>query len=375
MTFDVSKLKTVVVKIGTNLLGGGLPFKGLIMEAVVKELCLLKRNHQLNILIVSSGAVGCGMNALNITERPRGLPFTQAVAAVGQSTLVHYYETLFATYGEGLHAAQILLTLRDLDDRKSYLNVRNTIHALFDIGNVIPVLNENDSIAVEQLRFGDNDTLAAKVSAKISADLLIILSDVDGLYDKNPSDGGGSNLIEYVEEITPEIEGYAGDAGTEAATGGMRTKLEAARIASAAGVPVVIANGHRENIIQEVLQGVVPCTTFPASEDALSHRKRWIAFGRTTAGTLTVDEGASKALTGKGTSLLAAGIVAADGSFDVGDTVEILDQEGLAIARALVNYGIDDVLKIMGQHSDAIAAILGQKDFDEVVHRDNLVLV
>lgn len=374
MTFDVSKLKTVVVKIGTNLLGGGLPFEGLIMEAVVKELCLLKREHNLNILIVSSGAVGCGMNALGMTERPRGLPATQAVAAVGQSTLVHYYETLFAMYGKGLHAAQILLTLRDLDDRKSYLNVRNTIHSLFDIGNVIPVINENDSTAVEQLRFGDNDTLAAKVSAKISADLLFILSDVDGLYDKNPRDGGDAQLIPFVKEITAEIAACAGDAGTVTSTGGMRTKVEAARIAAAAGVPVVIASGHRENVIQGVLKGEVPCTVFAANEEALSHRKRWIAFGRRTAGSLTVDAGACKALTGQGKSLLAAGIVGAEGTFDAGDTVEIMDQDGVGIARALVNYGINDVLKIMGQQSDAIENILGEKGFDEVVHRDNLVL-
>ncbi len=375
MQFDASKLKTLVVKIGTNLLSGGMPFEGLIMEAVVKELCGLKRKYDLNIVIVSSGAVGCGMNALGMDKRPKALPLAQAVAAVGQAKLLHYYEMLFSTYGKGLHAAQILLTLSDLDDRKSYLNVRNTLHALFDLKNIVPVINENDSTATEQLRFGDNDTLSAKISAKLSADLLIILSDVDGLYDKNPAKSDSARLIAHVEKITPEMLAAAGGAGTVSSTGGMRTKLEAARIANAAGVPVVIANGHRDGIIRGVLEGSAPCTTFSATEEALSHRKRWIAFGRTVAGAVKVDEGARKALVDQGKSLLAAGITDTHGDFEAGDAVEILAPAGEPIARALVNYSSKDIRRIMGRHSDAIAKILGQKDFDEIAHRDNLVLL
>ncbi|MBI2432774.1 MAG: glutamate 5-kinase [Candidatus Hydrogenedentes bacterium] len=329
----------------------------------------------MNILIVTSGAVGCGMNMLEMTERPRGLPLKQAVAAVGQATLMHYYETLFRTYGEGLHAAQVLLTLGDLDVRGSYLNVRNTIQTLFGMKQIIPILNENDSTAVDQLRFGDNDTLAAKIAAKMNASLLIILSDVDGLYDHNPAQNSEATHIPLVEHITPEIEKYAGGAGSVTATGGMVTKLEAARIACRSGVPAVIANGHHSDIIHGVLAGAAKCTVFSPSEISIPHRKRWIAFGRATRGTLRIDDGARNAILNQGKSLLAAGIVEVEGKFDVGAAVKIRDLAGRDIARALVNYSSQDIQRIKGRKSKEITGILGQKEFDEVVHRDNLVLL
>jgi len=375
MTFPPEKLQTLIIKIGTSLLSGRRAFEGQVMEAVVKEICRLKHDHPMNILIVTSGAVGCGMNTLGMTVRPATVPLKQAVAAVGQATLMHYYETLFLTYGKGLHAAQVLLTLRDLDNRLSYLNVRNTIQTLFSMKSVIPILNENDSTAVDQLRFGDNDTLAARISSKMNASLLIILSDVDGLYDKNPSTHESANLIEQVDNITAQIEEYAGGAGSITATGGMITKLEAARIASAAGVPVVIANGHHPEVIHKVLQGTAPCTLFSASAESMSHRKRWIAFGRATQGILHVDDGARHALVSEGRSLLPAGVVGVEGVFEVGAAVKIRDKEGRDIARALVNYSSKEIRQIKGRKSTEIPAILGQKAFDEVVHRDNLVLL
>ena len=370
-------IKTLVIKIGTSLLSGKQAFEGQVMEAMVKELCKLKAAQDMNILIVTSGAVGCGMNSLGLTTRPTSLPEKQAVAAVGQATLMHYYETLFLLYGEEqrLHTAQVLLNATDLDNRQSYLNVRNTLNALFSMRRIIPIVNENDSTATEQLRFGDNDTLAAKIAAKNNADLLIILSDVDGLYDKNPQAHPDAKLIPHVSEISPDMLHGAGDAGSISSTGGMRTKLDAVKIAFAAGLPVVIANGHRKNIISEVLHGAAPCTWFIGAQQALSHRKRWIAFGRTIHGTLVVDDGAKHALIQMGTSLLPAGVQDVRGNFEAGDAVEIMDREGVPFARALVNYDSLDIRRIKGRRSQEILSILGHKDYDEVVHRNNLVLL
>lgn len=375
MQFDPDKIQTLVIKIGTQLLSGRRAFEGLVMEAAVKEIGALKRAHNLNVLIVSSGAVGCGMKALGIKERPSDLPGKQAVAAVGQATLMHYYQTLLDTYGEGLKTAQVLLSWADLDNRRSYLNVRNTFNTLFGMKNVVTIVNENDSTAVEELRFGDNDTLAAKIAAKINAGLLIILSDVDGLYDKNPAQHQDAKLVPLVDNITEDIQAGAGGAGSHVSTGGMQTKLEAARIACAAGVPVVIANGHREGIIRGVIEGTAPCTVFLPVREALSHRKRWIAFGRAVQGRLRIDDGACGALLRNGKSLLAAGIVEVQGTFDVGAAVAIADVSGKDIARGLVNYSSRELDLIKGRKSKEIVDILGHKDFDEVIHRDNLAVL
>lgn len=368
-------IKTVVVKIGTTLLSGERPFDGQLLEGVVKDLARLKRDHGLNILIVSSGAIGCGMNALNLKDRPKVLPLKQAVAAVGQAVLMHYYETLFRTYGRGLKTAQVLLSAADLDDRHSYLNVRNTIATLFELRDVIPVINENDSTATDELKFGDNDTLAAKIAAKIDADMLIILSDVDGLYDRNPARDKSAKLIERVESLTKEIEALADDTNVQTSIGGMKTKLRAVKIASAAGLPVVIANGRRPHVVPEILAGTARATYFGAPAEGLSHRKRWIAFGRKASGALTVDEGAGHALVARGKSLLAAGVTHVEGEFDIGAAVKVLDATGREIARGLVNYSSADIARIKGLKSAAIQAALGRKDFDEVIHRNNLVIL
>jgi glutamate 5-kinase len=370
-----SDVKTLVVKIGTTLLSGERPFDGVLLEGIVKDLADLKRERDVNVLIVSSGAIGCGMNALGLTTRPKSLPLKQAAAAVGQSTLMHYYETLFRHYGDGLNTAQVLLTAADLDNRQSYLNLRNTIHALFELKKVVPVVNENDSIATEEINFGDNDTLAAKISGKIDADLLIILSDVDGLFDANPAKHAGARLIERVEEVTAEIESLAGDTMVETSIGGMKTKLSAVKIACAAGLPVVIANGRRAHIVRDIMAGAGRGTLFCAHESALCHRKRWIAFGRKTAGAIEVDDGAGKALLSDGKSLLPAGVVGIAGDFGVGAAVRVMDSSGREIARGLVNYSSEDIARIKGVKSKDIKAILGRKDFDEVIHRNNLVVL
>ena len=368
-------IRTLVVKIGTTLLSGERPFDGQLLEDIVKDLARTKRERVMNVLIVSSGAIGCGMNALGITERPKLLPLKQATAAVGQSILMHYYEALFRAYGEGLKTAQVLLSASDLDNRQSYLNVRNTIKALFDLENVIPIVNENDSTAIEELKFGDNDTLAAKIAAKIDADLLIILSDVDGLYDGNPVKNKSAKLIEHVPKITREIEALAGDTVGETSVGGMRTKLAAAKITCSAGVPMVIANGRTPHIIADVLAGKARATVFGPAREALSHRKRWIAFGRKVQGAVHVDDGARNALLNRGTSLLPAGITRVEGSFGVGAAVRVVDSSGRDIARGLVNFSSEEVVRILGRKSKEIPAILGHRDFDEVIHRDNLVVL
>lgn len=375
MKSDSGQIKRLVVKIGTNLLTSNHGFEGHALENMVKELCALKRESGMDILIVSSGAVGCGMGALSLAKRPVLLPEKQAVAAVGQARLMHYYETLFRTYGEGLTTAQVLLTQSDLDARRNYLNVRNTLLTLFGMGNVIPIVNENDSTATEELRFGDNDTLAAKIAAKINANLLIILTDVAGLYDKNPQQDTTAKLISDVEKITPEIESAAGGAGSIASTGGMRTKLEAARIAAAAGVDCVITSGHLEQVIHRVLSGEAPRTRFFPAKVSMPHRKRWIAFGRTTSGALYIDNGAYDALLNKGKSLLPAGIIRVEGKFSAGAAVRIVAGDGRVLARGLTNYDSEKINAIKGCKSSEITGILGRKDFDEVIHRDNMALL
>lgn len=374
LSINRTDIRTVVVKVGTTLLGGGRGFDGRLVELLVKDIAALKHERGLNILVVTSGAIGCGMDVLGLKERPRLLPLKQAVAAVGQSRLMHYYETLFQTYGGGLRAGQVLLSASDLDNRQSYLNARNTIKTLFELGMVVPVINENDSTATEELRFGNNDVLAAKVAAKMDADLLVILSDVDGLYDKDPSDPTAT-LIPVVTAITEDVEASASDTRVQTSVGGMKTKLTAARIACAAGLECVIANGQREGVLRDVLDGRGPMTRFLPEDAALSHRKRWIAFGRTTRGAITIDDGACGAIVEKGRSVLAAGITGVHGNFLAGASVRLQDRLGRDLAIGLVNYSSEEIGLIKGCKSSDIEAILGHKDFDEVIHRDNLVLL
>jgi glutamate 5-kinase len=368
-------VNTLVVKIGTTLLTGPGGFDGRLLEGLVKDVARLKARRKMNVLIVSSGAVGCGMDRLGMKERPASLPLKQATAAVGQSRLMHIYEALFQTHGGGLHAAQVLLTARDLDERQGYLSIRNTLNTLFDFGNVVPIINENDSTASDELRFGDNDTLAARVAAKIGADLLIILSNVDGLYDKNPATHPDAKLIGHVEHVSAELENIAEDTLAATSVGGMKTKLSAARIACAAGLPTVIANGNRESVVSDVLAGTAPMTVFGKAATSMAHRKRWIAFGKAPRGSVVIDDGAKNALVTKGRSLLAAGVVGVEGDFEAGEAVNIRDGSGHDVARGLSNYSRGDLSAIKGLKTGQIAEKLGRKDFDEVIHRDNLVLL
>ena len=375
MQHDFSNIKTLVVKVGTTLLSDENGFNGTRLETLVKGLAKLKRERDLNLVIVSSGAMGCGMDRLGMKERPTLLRIKQATAAVGQARLMHFYEALFQTYGDGLMTAQVLLSRHDLDDRQSYLNVRNTINTLLEFEDMVPIINENDSTAPEELRFGDNDTLAARVAAKIDADLLVILSNVDGLYKTNPATDPNAELITHVDNVTDDIESFAEDTKVATSIGGMKTKLQAARIACASGLPLVIANGNRENVIADILNGTAPMTVFGAKSAALAGRKRWIAFGTAPKGTVHVDAGASNALTKDNTSLLAAGIIKVEGNFGQGAAVRIVNGNGKEIAIGLTNFNSEELDRIKGLKTNQIAETLGRKDYDSVIHRDNLVLL
>jgi glutamate 5-kinase len=318
------------------------------------------------VTLVTSGAIRAGAERLALSGRPRTLPEKQAAAAVGQGLLLQTYTDFFAH--SGITAAQILLTRDDFHDRTRYLNARNTLNALLDLG-CVPIVNENDTVAVEEIRFGDNDSLAAMVAAATDADTLIILSDVEGMYDGTPD-----RLIREVREITPEIEAMAGGAGSIAGTGGMFAKVQAAKIAMNCGVTMVIASGRRENVIADVLEGGEIGTWFYGRETPLALRKRWIAFGAQVRGAVTINEGARKMIADGGKSLLPAGLIGIEGDFESGDLVAIQDEAGDCVAKGLTNYSSGDLHKIHGLKTAEIEGVLGSRDFDEVIHRDNMVL-
>ncbi|MGE5508488.1 MAG: glutamate 5-kinase [Chitinophagales bacterium] len=364
-------VKRLVVKVGTSTVThdtGKLNLHRL--EMLVRQITDLT-NAGIEVALVSSGAVGAGLGRLGWQRRPTTIPEKQAVAAVGQSLLMQIYEKLFAEYG--VNIAQVLLTRADVADRRRHLNARTTLLTLLSYG-VVPIINENDTVAVEELAFGDNDTLSALLAGLISADLLVILSDIDGLYTADPRTDPAAHLIARVEELTPELAARAGGAGTPGGTGGMATKLSAARIATSSGVSLVIANSNRPHVLREIVDGGEVGTLFPARERLVS-RKRWIAFNVPPVGRLTVDEGAKRALTERGKSLLPSGLLAVEGDFSAGDAVAIAGPDRIEFARGLVNYDARDLVRLKGLHSEEIRQLLGEHFYEEAVHRDNLVLL
>lgn len=364
--------RLLVVKVGTRVITHD---DGRLNEPRVLKLA--EEIHGLvaagrEVVLVSSGAVGAGMGHLGLTSRPRGLAQLQAVAAVGQSRLIETYDRALAAYGR--HAAQVLLTADDLNDRASYLNVRNTLRALLDYG-AVPIVNENDTVAVDELQttFGDNDRLAALVTNLLRAPLLVLLSDVDGLYDGDPDDPA-SRVIPTVTAIDDATFSLVREGTTGLSKGGMASKLKAVRIATSAGENVIIANGHREGILGEIFAGEIIGTLFLAEGRSVSSRKRWIGFTAAPRGTLTLDAGAGRAILEQGRSLLAVGIRAVSGDFHKGDVVALCDDKGREIARGLSNYDADETRRIKGLHSERIADELGHCPYEEVVHRDNMAL-
>ena len=369
----------IVVKLGTSLLTGGTDnLDTTIMSNLAGQVARLHQQG-LEILIVTSGAVAAGRSKLGLTRaetrKQHGIPFKQVLASVGQGLLMNIYEQLFA--GHSITVAQALLTRADLTNRGGYLNARSTLLALLEL-KVICIVNENDVVAIDELkgaRFGDNDNLSAMVANLIDADLLLILSDIAGLYTADPHHDPEARLIPKVKRIIPEVEGMVTDSASNLGTGGMVTKIEAAKLATASGVDVIIANGLEPEVIPRVVGGEHIGTHFPPATSKLESRKRWMLSGLSTKGKLVVDSGCAQALKKQKGSLLAVGIAAVEGKFVRGDVVDIYDPVGIRCASGLTNYSSDDIEQIKGTQSREITDVLGHDYGAEVVHRNNLVVL
>lgn len=369
------KMKRVVVKVGTGILTSRnfRLNKAWIKNLVAQIAALINKN--IEVILVTSGAIGAGMGLLSLDLRPKLLPQQQAAAAIGQSQLMKIYGTLFKHHG--ILTAQILLTSEDLSNRKRYLNAKNTLFTLLTY-HAVPIINENDTVSVDEIKFGDNDRLSALVANLMQADLLIILSDVDGLYaaaPKRKQSQTKKSVISIVEKVVAETERMASAGISKLGTGGMLSKIEAAKICSAAGLSCIVANGKTPNILRRILDGENIGTLFLPKKEQLVAKKRWIGFSAKVNGQILVDQGAKQALISKKSSLLPKGIVKIRGTFAVGAMVSILDAENKEFARGLTSYSSEELTKIKGQKTDQIKAILGYKYYDEVVHRDNLVIL
>ncbi|BCB96127.1 glutamate 5-kinase [Dissulfurispira thermophila] len=365
-------MSRIVIKIGSNILTdikGGLNQKRIYSIAKdISDVC--EAGHE--IVIVSSGAVAAGMKKLGLKEKPKDIRLKQAAAAVGQSSLMWAYEKSFSDFKKKV--AQVLLTREDFSERSRYLNSKNTIITLLSYG-IIPIINENDTVATDEIKFGDNDHLAALVSGLVDAERLIILSDVEGLYSSDPNKNPDAKIIPFVNEITSELEAMAGGAGSIVGTGGMYSKILAAKKAVSYGIKVNIISGRKKGLIVSLLRGIHYGTEFKPHLKRISSRKGWIAYAIKPKGSLIIDDGAVNAILKAGKSLLPSGIVKVDGVFDIGDAVYCVDIRGKRIAKGIVNYSSHDTEKIKGKKTSEIEPILGYKYSDEVVHRDNLVLL
>jgi glutamate 5-kinase len=366
-------MKRLVVKIGSNILADDKEGLNINRISSITADVADVREDGWEVLIVSSGAVAAGMKKLGLRTRPKDIRLKQAAAAVGQSSLMWAYERSFGEHG--IKVAQVLLTGDDFSDRKRYINSKNTLVALLQYG-VVPIVNENDTVATDEIKFGDNDSLAALVAILVEAGRLIILSDVDGLYRDDPRFNRNAELIPCVEEVTSSVEKLAGGAGSALGTGGMFSKVIAAKRAAAHGVGVHIVNGKKKGLMNDIVTGVrYHGTFFKPAENRLSHRKGWIAYNARPRGEIVIDDGAAKAISLKGGSLLPSGIVSVTGDFDVGDPVYCATAGGRRIAKGLTNYSSSDLRKIKGKKTTEIEKALGYKYSDEAVHRDNLVIL
>jgi glutamate 5-kinase len=367
----VEKADRIVVKIGSSLLtdGGDGAVRQAWLAALADDVAALRARGK-QVMLVSSGAIAVGRRRLGMMQKALRLEDKQACAAVGQIRLAHAYQQALDRHG--ITVAQVLLTLQDSDDRRRYLNARNTIESLLRLG-ALPLINENDTVATEEIRFGDNDRLAARVAQMAGADLLVLLSDIDGFYTADPGLDDSARRLDEVTEITPEIEAMAGGSLSDTGSGGMVTKIAAARIAVSAGCDMLIGAGAPDHALAGLVDGA-PCTWFSAKDNPLTARKRWIAGSLQPAGSVVIDDGALRAL-GTGNSLLPAGVVAARGGFRRGDLVLVNDRAGRELGRGLSAYSADDVQRILGHKSNEIERILGYRGREEVIHRDDLVLV
>jgi glutamate 5-kinase len=370
MVPELSAYRRIVVKIGSSLLVDQA--KGRLRHAWLASLADDLARHAArgaDLIVVSSGAIALGRTILKLPKGPLALEASQAAAAVGQIALAHAWSD--ALGARSLTAAQILVTLRDTEERRRYLNARNTIAKLLELA-CVPVVNENDTVATSEIRYGDNDRLAARVATMAGADCLVLLSDIDGLYTAPPGRDASARLIPLVPRITAEIEAMAGDAASETSRGGMRTKVEAAKIAVGGGTAMVIASGKVEAPLAHIEAGGA-CTWFLTSSNPVTARKKWIAGNLEPRGTVHVDAGAAKALRG-GASLLPAGVTRVEGAFARGDAVVIRDPAGAEVGRGIVAYDIGDAVRIAGRRSRSIEEVLGYRGRSEMIHRDDMAL-
>ena len=369
---NLKDAKTLVVKVGSSLVTA--QGRGADREAIARWAAQIARLHALGrrVILVSSGAIVEGMQRLGWTRRPQSMHQLQAAAAVGQMGLVQCYESCFREHG--LHTAQVLLTHADLADRQRYLNARSTLRALLELG-VIAVINENDTVVTDEIKFGDNDTLAALVTNLVEADALVILTDQAGLFDADPRKNPQAKIVEEAEANDSRLEDLAGGVGSELARGGMLTKVQAARRAARSGAHTVIASGAEPDVLVRLAQGERVGTLLTARTVPLAARKQWLADHLSVTGQLALDAGAAKALARDGKSLLPVGVVSVSGEFQRGEVVACLDADGREIARGLVNYSAEETRRIMRRPSAEIEKILGYMDEPELIHRDNLVLL
>ncbi len=366
-----NKPKRIVVKVGSSTVTdstGKLDHHNIemLVEQVAAECAL-----GVECVLVSSGAIAAGVERLGFKERPADIARMQAAAAVGQGLLIHEYNALFRRHN--IHVAQVLLTQFDMAHRELYLNARRALSELLLMG-AVPIVNENDTTAVEEIKFGDNDTIAALVAVLVEAEILVILSDTDGFFTGDPRLGETKQLTR-IENITPEVEAMATGNGTEFGSGGMVTKIHAAKIAGAAKIGVYIADGRDNNVLRKILDGGQIGTYFAPKKERVPGRKLWIGFGRTIKGRVTVDAGAAQAIVGSGKSLLPAGITGCEGDFSIGDTIEVAGPDGRAIARGSSNYAAVELVTVKGKRSRQIADVLGDDFSEEVIHRDFMVLL
>jgi glutamate 5-kinase len=367
----LKRAKRIVVKIGSGVLTGDEGIDPSFLDGLAEQIAAL-RSRKIEVVVVSSGAVAAGRRELGLPDRPKTLPQKQAAAAIGQSRLMRAYEEAFSGYG--LKVAQILLTRDDLANRRRFQNARGTLDTLLGCG-VIPVINENDTVVVDELKFGDNDNLSALVTNLVEAQLLLIMTDIDGLYTANPRTDANATLISEVRAITRDMERGAGGSGSSVGTGGMATKLAAAKKVMKSGVAAVVFAGKVKGNLGRVMKGEQVGTLFLPSGEALNRRKHWIAYTLRPAGSIHVDAGAREVLAKHGRSLLPSGIARVEGRFDRGACVKVVAPDGVDFARGIVDYSSQEIGMIRGHKSSEIEKILGFRYGDDVIHRDNLVLL
>ncbi len=368
----VQASKTIVIKLGTSVLtGGSLGLDKAHMVELVRQCASLKKQGYA-VVIVSSGAIAAGREHLGYPSLPNSMASKQMLAAVGQSQLIQVWESLFAIYD--LKIGQMLLTRADLEDRERFLNARDTINALVENG-IIPVVNENDAVATAEIKVGDNDNLSALVAILCGADKLLLLTDQPGLFTADPRKDHSAKLIREVTTIDETLRKIAGGSGTTLGTGGMATKLQAADIARRAGIDVIIAAGSADNVIEACLNEEPLGTRFVALPEALENRKRWILAGPIASGDIIIDDGAVKAIVKKGSSLLAKGITVVTGQFGRGEVIRVKNTKGELLAKGITSYSSEDLTKLIGKHSKDFNTILGYEYGDEVIHRDDLVVI